>query len=208
MVVPPHRPARRLTRHVPAMEGRAMTITDKRALRARMRASRDAFVLSGRACLPVPDAFTSRLKDRPVVAAYCAVGGEADPTPLVDAARALGCPIALPHVVDRSTPLRFLHWNADQPLVAGPFGLSQPAAGGEELAPDIILTPMVAFDHRLDRLGQGGGHYDRAFARYPDAWRIGIAWSVQEVAAIPTDVWDQPLHAIITERGMIAHHGD
>ncbi|MFZ8396223.1 5-formyltetrahydrofolate cyclo-ligase, partial [Staphylococcus aureus] len=72
-----------------------------------------------------------------------------------------------------------------------------------EVKPDIILTPMLAFDAKLDRLGQGAGYYDRAFATFPDAWRIGVAWSVQQVESLPTEAWDMPLHAVITECGWI-----
>jgi 5-formyltetrahydrofolate cyclo-ligase len=67
--------------------------------------------------------------------------------------------------------------------------------------PDIILTPLLGFDHLLHRLGQGAGHYDRAFAALPGARRIGVAWSVQHVDPLPTDPWDVPLHAVITEQG-------
>ena len=105
---------------------------------------------------------------------------------------------------DRASPIRFLQWEPGDPLVAGPFGLSQPD-GREEVAPDTILTPLIGFDARLNRLGQGAAHYDRAFARYPDAWRVGVAWSVQQVPAVPTDIWDVPLHAVITEEGMLCH---
>ncbi len=115
-----------------------------------------------------------------------------------------GCRLALPHVTDRATPIRFLLWNPGDPLVPGPFGLSQPE-NPHEVAHDVILTPLIGFDARLNRLGQGAAHYDRAFARYPDAWRVGVAWSVQQVPAIPTDIWDVPLHAVITEEGMLCH---
>ena len=114
----------------------------------------------------------------------------------------LGPRQALPFVVDRSAPIRFLAWNPGDSLTTGPFGLRQPEADSPELAPDVILTPLVGFDARLNRLGQGAAHYDRAFARYGDARRVGVAWSVQEVPAIPADIWDVPLHAIITEKGM------
>ena len=180
-------------------------LEDKKALRARMRAVRDAFAKDAPP-LGVPAAFAERLLPGLSVAAYVAIGGEADPAPLVAAARARGCSILLPYVVDRATPLRFLEWDGTAQLEAGPFGLMQPTRDSVERAPDIIIAPLVAFDHRLDRLGQGGGHYDRAFARFPDAWRIGVAWSVQEVPSIPAETWDVPLHAVITETGMIAHH--
>ena len=62
---------------------------------------------------------------------------------------------------------------------------------------------LVAFDRSLNRLGQGGGHYDRTFEKYPDAIRIGLAWSVQEADNIPVERHDVTLHAIVTESELI-----
>ncbi len=178
---------------------------DKPALRARLRADRDGFAAQSSTAILAPDAFVERLRPGMTVATYCPVGSEADPTQLAAAAAASGCMLALPFVIDRSTPIRFLAWRLGEPLVAGPFNLRQPLLTSPEVAPDVILTPLVGYDRRLNRLGQGAGHYDRAFARYEKAWRIGVAWSVQEVPAIPADIWDVPLHAIITEEGMLWH---
>ncbi|MDP1026074.1 5-formyltetrahydrofolate cyclo-ligase [Sphingomonas sp. KR1UV-12] len=170
-------------------------MTDKAPLRARLRAARDA-AAGGRQPI-VDEAFVLRLRPGMVVAAYLPTPGEADPAAFIDAARTMGCTLALPFVVDRPTPLRFLHWQGQ--LVAGPFGLRQPPAAAPELVPEIILTPLVGFDRRGNRLGQGAGHYDRAFAQHPSAWRVGIALGVQEVPALTPDPWDVPLHAIATE---------
>jgi 5-formyltetrahydrofolate cyclo-ligase len=131
------------------------------------------------------------------------VGGEADPAPLVRAAADAGCALALPHVVDRATPLRFLAWDVEVALAEGPFGLRQPAAHAAERTPDIILTPLLAFDRAGNRLGQGAGHYDRAFAAHPGAWRVGVAWAVQRVGSLAPDPWDVPLHAIATDQDWI-----
>ena len=181
-----------------------MTV-EKPVLRARLRAARDLFASEASHAITAPAAFLDRLHPGLIVATYFPVGSEADPSQLAAAALERGCTLALPHVVDRATPIRFLAWNVGEALVDGPFNLRQPALGRPEVAPDIILTPLVGFDPRLNRLGQGAGHYDRAFARYPDAWRVGIAWSVQEAPAIPADIWDVPLEAIITEQGMLCH---
>lgn len=175
-------------------------MTDKVTLRARLRAMRDA--VGGDPILPSP-AFLERLAPGRVVATYAAIGGEADPSRFAQAAAEAGCTLALPHVVDRATPIRFLAWMPDTPLMAGPFGLRQPPAHAAEVAPDIILAPLVGFDRRGNRVGQGAGHYDRAFAAHPRAWRVGIAWSAQEVDALTPDPWDVPLHAIATEKEWI-----
>jgi len=171
---------------------------DKPALRAKLRAARDGHAAMGNAFVPPPP-FIDRLTKHRTVATYRPVGGEADPSLFDTAVHATGAALALPHVVDRETPIRFLHWPPNGALVPGPFGLLQPPAEAREVAPDIILAPLVGFTRRGDRLGQGAGHYDRAFMRYPGAWRVGIAWSVQEVDALPADPWDVPLHAIATE---------
>ncbi|MBW6525285.1 5-formyltetrahydrofolate cyclo-ligase [Sphingomonas sp. RHCKR7] len=178
-------------------------MADKRALRAAARAARDSFVAAGAPALPCPREFVALLAPGLVVASYAPLGSEADPRALETAARAAGCLLALPHVVDRATPIRFLAWEADHALAAGPFGLRQPDGARDEVVPDLVLTPLVAFDAALNRIGQGAGHYDRAFAAYPAARRIGIAWSVQQLDSITPDPWDAPLDAIVTERGWL-----
>lgn len=178
-------------------------MTDKPGLRRELRARRDAFVAAGRAEIAPPPEFLARLEKGLTVASYVPVGSEADPAPLARAAVAAGCAIALPHVTGRAEPIRFLAWDTEAALAAGPYGLSQPEAAARELRPDIVLTPLLGFDAALHRLGQGAGHYDRAFAAFPDAWRVGVAWSVQQVAALPADAWDLPLHGIATETGWV-----
>lgn len=174
---------------------------DKRALRARLRAERDRFVDSGPSPILPPASFLNALSVGSIVASYRPIGSEADPAAFDRAVLAAGAILALPFVTDRATPIDFRL--ADMPLVAGPFGLVQPAPDAARVAPDIIVTPLLGFDSRGNRLGQGAGHYDRAFVEWPEALRIGIAWSVQAVDALPADPWDVPLHAIVTERGMI-----
>lgn len=138
-----------------------------------------------------------------VVALYAPFGSEIDPAPLGVLLAAAGHPLALPYVAMDRAAMRFLAWNHGAPLEAGAYGLRQPAADGRDVAPTVIVTPLVGFDRRGGRIGQGAGFYDRAFAALPGAVRIGYAWSVQELPAIPLDPWDVPLHAIATERAWI-----
>ena len=173
---------------------------NKPALRAHLRAARDGFAARP---FPLPQPLLDRLTPGLMIAGYVAAGSEADPTPLLTAARERGCHLALPHVTGRAAPLRFLSWDLGDVLVRGPLNLRQPAADAPEAAPDLILTPLLGFDRRGNRLGQGAGHYDRAFAAHPSAWRVGLAWSVQEAEALTPDPWDVPLHAIATEQEWI-----
>ena len=176
-------------------------MTAKTVLRSLLRARRE--VASGPP-IPAWPGFVERLSPGRVVASYMPIGSEADPAVLVQAALAADCRLALPHVVDRATPLRFLTAADAALLVPGPCGLRQPAAPAQDVEPAIIITPLLAFDRCGNRLGQGAGHYDRAFAAHPRAWRVGVAWSVQEVEALVADPWDVPLHAIVTEKEWIA----
>ena len=172
----------------------------KRARRRQLRATRAA--MAGTPPFAPPPAFLQRLRPC-MIATYRPIGGEVDPALFDAAAVAAGARLALPLVVDRPTPLRFLLVQPGEPLADGPFGLLNPPAHWPQVRPDLILTPLIGFDRRGNRLGQGAGHYDRAFAEYPDAWRVGLAWSVQEVEALQPDPWDVPLHAIVTEKEWI-----
>ena len=139
-----------------------------------------------------------------IVAGYIAVGSEADPMRLMQAAEERGCSLALPYVVGKTQPMRFLRWSGSDALEPGPFGLLQPKADAAEVRPDIVLTPLVAFDGNLMRLGQGAGHYDRALSVLERATTVGIAWSVQQSDALPADPWDMPLDAVLTEKSWIS----
>jgi 5-formyltetrahydrofolate cyclo-ligase len=138
------------------------------------------------------------------VSGYIPVGSEADPRALLSIAHAAGCKTALPLVTSRASPMQFLRWSPGDPLHEGPFGLMQPLSDGEHCQPDVILTPLVAFDRSLMRLGQGAGHYDRALSLLDRAFVVGIAWSIQEAPLLPADPWDIPLNAVLTEKAWIA----
>lgn len=182
------------------------TVTDKRTMRQEFRVKRDHFVgnLSSQdsklAFSVAPSPLKSYFETGKIVAAYIPIGSEADPQMLIQAATAQDCVIALPHVTSKTSPMRFLCWKPGERLENGPFGLKQPRISADSVKPDIILVPLVAFDRRLHRLGQGAGHYDRALSLLPDAMTIGVAWSIQETIHIPADPWDIPLKAILTEK--------
>lgn len=181
----------------------------KARARSIAKAKRQAFVAaltSGERCVAavmLAERIEAQLGDARVVAAYLPIGSEIDTLAIIDRLARRNLKIALPHVTTRRGSLRFLGWTPGDPLPAGPMGLRQPEADAPELAPDLILTPLLAFDGRLHRLGYGAGHYDRAFVAHPDARRIGLAWSVQQVEALVEDDWDVPLHAVATELGFI-----
>lgn len=182
---------------------------DKARQRTDLRAARDAFVAAMtpadriRLEAAAADRLAPLIADARCVSFYVAMGSELGCGPAIDVAAARGIAIALPYVEARGTPMRFLRWAPGEPLVEGWYGLLQPAADSPEIAPDRIVAPLLGFDSRLARIGQGAGFYDRAFARHRDARRIGYGWSIQQSPVIALDRWDEPLDAVVTEAGTI-----
>ncbi len=186
-----------------------MTDPDKSRLRTIARQRRREFVaaldpLAHRlAFKALPSPLARRIDDVHSVALYMALDDEAPAQRLAGQLTTMGKTIALPRTIDRLGGMEFLAWQPDAPLTPGLFGTSHPEPGDGPVTPDVIIAPLLAFDRSMNRLGQGGGYYDRAFARYPDALRIGLAWSIQEEDAVPADPWDLPLHIILTETELI-----
>ena len=181
-------------------------ITSKSAMRRIFRRKRDEYV-AGLAPQDLKIAFSaapSPLKSLFIagktVAAYVAIGSEADPFALLRTAHDAGCHTTLPYVTSKVAPMQFLRWAPGEPLETGPFGLIQPAVSNAIVKPDVVLVPLVAFDTGLARLGQGAGHYDRALSVLSDVVTVGIAWSVQKSDFVPTDPWDIPLDYMLTEK--------
>ena len=179
-------------------------IMDKSALRLSLREKRRAFVSSLHNTDFQPLHAVSCLKplidDSTILSFY---QSDADECSVQNLALDLTDRLALPCANRKEDRLIFRLWSPGDALEMSPLGFRQPVSFAERGAPSIILTPLLGFDRALNRLGQGAGHYDRAFEDYPDAIRIGIAWSVQEVSALTPDLWDMPLDAILTEREWI-----
>lgn len=109
--------------------------------------------------------------------------------------------IVLPWFADRKASMAFREWGNpyDESLLeTGPFGILQPMASAPEIVPEILFVPLVAFTADGERLGQGGGHYDRWLAGNPAAVAIGLAWDSQLVESIPGEDHDHQLKAVVT----------
>lgn len=137
-----------------------------------------------------------------VLAGYWPMKGEPDPRP---AMAAHDGPVCLPVVPGRAVPLIFRRW-AGEPLARGPLGTSQPPDSLAEITPEVLIVPLVAFDGRLNRLGYGGGYYDRtleSLRRVGPVVAIGLAWDAQQLETIPAEPFDQPLDLIVTDSGTL-----
>jgi 5-formyltetrahydrofolate cyclo-ligase len=135
-----------------------------------------------------------------IIAGFWPLPGEIDIRPLLNILAQRGHALALPETPPRGQALTFRRYTPGSALLPGRFGTVHPA--GEIIAPDVILVPLLAFDAAGNRLGYGGGYYDRTFAAHPAAFRLGCAFAVQEIPSVPTEPHDAKLHAIATEAGI------
>lgn len=183
--------------------GSATGLPDKRVLRAQLRS------LRRRLADEVPDAaeraaalWPDRGADGRIFAIYHPSGSELDPTPL--RARLPAGGVALPVAQSREGALVFrLHAAADA-LVPDALGIPAPGDRAAAVLPDVVFAPLLAFDRRGGRLGQGGGHYDRTLAalrRMKPVLVVGLAYAGQALPEIPMEGHDQRLDAILTETG-------
>lgn len=146
------------------------------------------------------------------IALYLTNDGELDTTPLIQALWQQGKTLYLPllHPVV-SGYLVFQLYTPNTLLKPNQFGIGEPELNCSLLCPvsqlDLIFTPLVAFDSQGQRLGMGGGFYDRTLSQLSsdtkssDAKKpalIGLAHDCQQVAAVPTEAWDIPLPTICT----------
>jgi 5-formyltetrahydrofolate cyclo-ligase len=108
----------------------------------------------------------------------------------------------LPVVIAKNEPLLFRLWRPGMPLEVGRFGTLHPPNDSPLLTPDLVLVPLLAFDRHGDRLGYGGGYYDRTLAalRIERSSRaVGLAYAAQELPELPHQPHDQRLDWIVTE---------
>jgi len=107
--------------------------------------------------------------------------------------------ISLP-VVKKNFKMDFYKWSFSDPLKINRYGIPEPETK-DLVYPDIILVPLVAFDKNLNRLGYGGGYYDRLIeklSKKKKIIKIGLALSVQKIEKVPINKYDQKLDFIIT----------
>lgn len=147
------------------------------------------------------------------LAMYLANDGEIDPDFLLRLAIRAGKQIYLPVLhPSRHNRLLFQRYRPDDPLVGNRYGIAEPLLDASALAPpwslDTVLMPLVAFDRQGNRLGMGGGFYDRTFAGANSAHHfrpllIGLAHDLQEQNSLPTEHWDIPLDAIASDQRLL-----
>lgn len=181
-----------------------MVPSDKVALRAQARAARRRLAEIEPEAANRATSFLAELPSGDVVAIYRSIGSELDPEPLARALIATGRTICLPVALERDAPMIFRRWSPGEPLEMDAAGCPAPLPLAQVVDPDLIVTPLLAFDDFGGRLGQGGGYYDRTFAARPDVVRVGFAFAGQRVERLPMERHDVRLHGVLTEVGYTA----
>ena len=190
-----------------------LVVTAKAELRRDALARRDALPASERqaaaeaiATRPFPLSIVPGI----VVSGFMPLDSEINPHPLMRKLAEKGARLALPVVSRRGQPLLMREWTFGEPLSAGVWGIREPEPEAQEVEPDILLVPLLAFDRAGYRIGYGGGYYDRTIARLRSrkpVMAVGLAFAAQEVSAVPATPRDARLDLVLTEREAIDWRG-
>lgn len=182
------------------------------ALRARRRA------LSRQQQLHCADQILARLRAQCFfiqaqrVGLYLTNDGEVDTRLIINLCLQSGKQCFLPAIHPTMNRLHFVAYGRHTALSVNKYGILEPKLRSTKRVPtwslDLIFMPLVGFDRTGNRLGMGGGYYDRTLAfvnekKRPSPRLVGLAHSCQEVASIPSRSWDVAVEKVITDREMI-----
>jgi 5-formyltetrahydrofolate cyclo-ligase len=139
-----------------------------------------------------------------IISGFSAIAEEISPLPLLMRLAREGHALCLPVLPGKGLPLSFRSWSPGDATQAAVWGIQEPLPAAAVLEPDVLLIPLLAFDARGNRLGYGGGFYDRTIARLramKPIVTIGIAFDEQRVDSVPHTAYDQRLEWILTPTG-------
>ena len=112
--------------------------------------------------------------------------------------------VSLP-IIKKDNQMNFYSWSRNDPLKINKFGIPEPVSS-KIFYPDILFVPLVAYDSRLNRLGYGGGYYDRyieKIEKIKKVTKIGLGFSFQKISSIPFNQYDKKLDFIVTEKEIL-----
>jgi len=139
-----------------------------------------------------------------IIGGYYPTNNEIDDLEILNFFFKKGSSISLP-IIKKKSQMEFYKWYKNEPLLINKYGIPEPKTI-KRVYPDILFVPMVAFDKDLNRLGYGGGFYDRyiqKISKIKKIVKVGLAYSFQKLKTIPTNKHDKKLDIIITEKEII-----
>ncbi len=155
-------------------------------------------------------AFPLAIEPGQIVSGFSPLRTEINPIPLMRRLADAGVQLALPVVAGKGKPLIMRAWRFGEPLDSGVWGIREPKVGAPEVAPDILLVPLLAFDRDGHRIGYGAGYYDMTIGKLramKPVIAVGIAFAAQEIASVPVTPRDVRLDLVLTEREIIDLRG-
>jgi len=139
-----------------------------------------------------------------IIGGYFPVNFEVDDLGLLKKFERKKFKISLP-VIKKNFQMDFYKWTFSEPLKINKYGIPELEAKNI-VYPDVLLIPLVAFDKNLNRLGYGGGYYDRVISKLSKnkkITKIGLAFSVQKINKVPINEYDQKLDYIVTSKYIV-----
>jgi 5-formyltetrahydrofolate cyclo-ligase len=146
-------------------------------------------------------------REQSIVSGFFPYKSEIDVRPLLGRLAGEGWTTCLPIVIGKGEPLIFRRWLPGEPTEPGVWDIPKPLDTAQEVRPDVLLVPLMAFDVKGYRLGYGGGFYDRTLdllRKRKQITAIGVAYAAQHVDSVPHDSHDQPMDYVMTEKGCFA----
>lgn len=147
------------------------------------------------------DAIQKNFSNNSIIAGVWPLENEPDLRPLLYQLHEKGYKISLPETTPKGMPLIFRKWHPEVVMEEGRYKTFHPQS--DQVIPNVILVPLLAFDRQGNRLGYGGGYYDRTLCLLSHSVAIGFAFADQEVTVVPTDDYDCVLSSIITDQEII-----
>ena len=188
-------------------------LLQRSALRKNFRTARSALAHSARAAAEAQINTTlwqMIAAEKPTtICAYLGRGGEVELGSICDPQLHRSTRLALPRVAGKE--MHFHLYQVGDELLANQWDILEPESTALKVPAsniDLMLLPLVAFDAQGNRLGMGGGYYDRYLAELAKPPRlVGVAFALQQTEhLLPSEAWDIPLDAVVTEQGMLEFH--
>jgi len=195
------------------MSNETETQSAKAALRAEVLARRDALPAELRAAAAEAIAartFPVAVKPGMIVGGFMPLKSEINPLPLLRKLAEIGAQLALPAIAGRGLPLIMRAYAFGDEFARGQWGIREPKPEAAEVAPDILIVPLAAFDRAGHRIGYGAGYYDmtiRGLRAKKPVIAIGIGFAAQEIPKVPATERDERLDLVLTERETIDLRG-
>ena len=139
--------------------------------------------------------------NRKIIGGYYPYNYEVDVIKILQKFEKLKYKVSLPKI-KKESKIDFFSWSIKDPLSINKYGIPEPTSN-KIMYPSVLLVPLLAFDNNFNRIGYGGGFYDRYIKKIKKNKKIitiGLAYSFQRVKKIPTNKYDMKLDFIITDR--------